>query len=219
MPDDLIDLRWRTVAPGLAGDGLDPLDEGERARAARFRFDDDRHLYIAAHALLRRTLSERGPLPPAAWRFTAGPNGKPELAEPSFGLTFNLTHCRGFAACAVARGTVLGIDAEVPGGRFDADLPAAVLTPPELTLLDATDDREGAFLALWTLREAYVKARGTGLSEPFERYRADLDPPRVIPVPGDECPWRAWQARLGPAIVALVSDGGLPIRCREATSP
>ena len=61
------------------------LDKTEQARAERFRFAEDREIYVAAHALMRTLLSRFCPLPPSAWRFIAAPTGKPEI-HPDMGV-------------------------------------------------------------------------------------------------------------------------------------
>ena len=101
--------------------------------------------------------------PPSAWRFVAGPTGKPEVA-PAFArskLHFNLSHTRGLVACAVGFDYDLGIDAEAVdgGGPKDELGPATTFfAPDEAALLRglAEDQRRRAFVRIWTLKEAGV---------------------------------------------------------------
>ena len=92
----------------------------EVARLNNFRFEDDRRMFLAAHALVRCTLSAYCDVPPADWRFTVGPHGKPCIQAPVIAtpLNFNLAHTRGLAVCAVsvAHGLV-GVDVECADGR------------------------------------------------------------------------------------------------------
>lgn len=141
------------------------LDAAELAQAARLRFAEDRRDHLAAHALLRRTLSVLAPCDPAAWVFARGPGGKPQLAVGG-PLVFNLSHTRGWVACAVARGGAVGVDVERVRDAPDlVALAQAHFSPPECAALQACApaDRAAHFAALWTLKEACAKGLGTGI--------------------------------------------------------
>lgn len=101
--------------------------------------------------------------------FKSNPNGKPYLANQGIDLQFNLSHTDGLVACVVVRDGDCGIDVEAV--RSDLDLPAAVLAPSEQRLLAEapSSTRAELFFRLWTLKEAYVKARGLWFSLPVER--------------------------------------------------
>jgi 4'-phosphopantetheinyl transferase len=147
------------------------LDAEERARMERFLFERDRRLYLAAHVLLRRTLSRHAGVDPAAWRFTAEDGGKPVLAGPAPvpPLRFNLSHCRGLVGCAVARDREIGVDVEAVA-EMPHDLIDRISSPAEAAALRALPAaaQPERFFTLWTLKEAYVKARGLGLALPVE---------------------------------------------------
>lgn len=157
------------------------LDDSERARAARFHFERDRQAYFAAHALARVTLSGQAPRPPSSWRFASNVHGKPEVlcetgAPP---LRFNLSHTRGLVAVALTLEHDVGIDVElVDGKRFSFDLAARTFAPEEVDLLRTTPaaDQPAALFAIWTLKEAVIKAMGRGLSMPLADFALSLDP-------------------------------------------
>jgi 4'-phosphopantetheinyl transferase len=115
LPEGTVEVWLLTVPRWPVDIGLDLLDPHERARWGGFRFDEDRRLYGAAHALLRNALSHYSAVDPRDWRFEAGPYGRPELtgALAALGLRFNLSHTRGLAACAVTRNHTVGIDVEL----------------------------------------------------------------------------------------------------------
>ncbi|HZH02911.1 MAG TPA: 4'-phosphopantetheinyl transferase superfamily protein [Myxococcaceae bacterium] len=147
------------------------LSPEERERHGRFRFPEDRQEYLAAHALLRVTLSQYAPVPPNVWRFRTGTYGRPELAGPAAvpPLRFNLSHTAGLVACAVAQSRDVGIDVErVDRGTRALEVAERTFAPSELRdLLDLPEKlRAERFIRAWTLKEAYVKARGVGLSLP-----------------------------------------------------
>mgnify|MGYP001358437678 CR=1 FL=1 len=152
------------------------LSSEERARADRFRFHDDRRDYIAAHDLLRRSLSKYAPTPPGEWAFAVEPGGRPSLrlaperVAADADLTFSLSHAHGFVACAIARGVSVGVDVERVDRTLDfAELGRTVWSPSEVASLLASDEAARASSAIerWTLKEAYAKATGLGLSTPL----------------------------------------------------
>jgi 4'-phosphopantetheinyl transferase len=209
-------LRWIQPEAASAADLADwttILSAEERDRAARFRFDADRVAFIAAHALKRRMLSEQAGLPPTAWRFVAGPAGKPEL-DPAHGLPwlrFNLSHARSLVACAVAVGDDIGVDVESLDRRPPAaGLAARWFAPEENALLGTLPEpgRTEAFLKLWTLKEAFVKATGDGIALGIERVVFALDPPcllRAPPETGAAAAWRVLQIAPEPRHVLSVA--------------
>lgn len=166
------------------------LDVAEQAAAARFRFAADRHAYIAAHALARQMLSAAGGLPPEAWRFTRTAAGKPEL-EAAHGmpwLRFNLSHTRTLVACATTARDDLGLDVEdVARAPASPALAQRYFAAEEAALLAALpqDRRHEAFLRIWTLKEAFVKATGAGIALGLDRFAVALDPPRLCRLPAE----------------------------------
>ena len=158
----------------------------ERERFHRFHFERDRQSYLLAHGLLRLALSQYRSVHPRDWTFEPDINGKPFLASPSSQpLKFNLTHSRGIVACAISERMDVGIDAEHMGRTSShMDIAKAVFAPAELALLEQTPEtgRAELFFSYWTLKEAYVKARGLGFSIPLHRFAFFVDisrPPRI----------------------------------------
>ncbi len=188
------------------------LSPAERARQARFRRPADRRTYAIAHALLRRSLSRLArdagaDVAPSAWRFRAGPWGKPELAAPEVPalphVAFNLSHAPGLTACAVQRqDESTAHEPQAPGVGVDVEFvervadPGALgrrfFAPPEAAWLpaDPADPRfpevRRRFFTLWTLKEAYVKARGLGFHLPLSRFTVGGagELPLTAPAPG-----------------------------------
>ena len=160
---------WHVMTDELA------LDDGalrrflapdEVARADRFRFGRDASRSVRRRWLLRRLLAAYG-ADPGTDAFATGPHGKP---EPPAGATvrFNASSSGSLAVVAVSRDTPLGVDVErlrtIANGAL---LAKATMTASELAELATARDDEAygvAFLRLWTLKEAFMKAHGTGLS-------------------------------------------------------
>jgi len=150
------------------------LSLGELRRAKRYRSPADRRDYIVAHCLLRDALAVALDTCPRALRFSPSANGKPYLvvrkpAYPSGSpFSFSLSHARGLVACAIASGSSsVGVDVEGPARRI-ATPPIAerYFTRSEVMHLRRCDPRRRntRFLELWTLKEAFGKATGQGLT-------------------------------------------------------
>jgi 4'-phosphopantetheinyl transferase len=157
------------------------LDEEAVERLGRLVVPEDRRDHAAAHALLRRALTAIAPdVEPAQWRFVRAESGRPSVpAELTGGrpISFSLSHTRGLVACAVSAGAAVGVDAEVAPRRGNLDRVArqACSTDERAQLLAlAPADRARRFLDLWTLKEAYLKARGVGITVPLQHVSFDL---------------------------------------------
>lgn len=193
-----------------------PAAEGEQAE--RFHFDADRAAYVAGHAVLRRVLRAR--LDGAEPAIAAGAFGRPELAPPQQGdppLSFNLTHIRGFAACAIYQGAPVGIDAEdIRRPAAIAEIAARWYAPGERRLLARLPEARRAemFFRIWTLKEAILKASGLGLRLDLRQFSVDPESGRAE-VPdslGIPTSWRLAELAPLPHIrVALAVPGSGPL--------
>lgn len=181
-------------------DWLAVLDAEEFVRWSRFRLANDRASFAAAHTLKRLAIASLLQIPPASLCFDIDHFGKPRLLDGE-SWRFNLSHTSGAVALAVAPGTELGVDIEqVDRAVPDEELAAEVCTQPELVALHAMSgaSRLEAFIALWTAKEAVVKAEGLGLSLPLMRVR--LMPTRdaaevVASFGGPVRRWALWYSR------------------------
>ncbi len=180
-------MRWIEVAPNDTAIAAlrHVLDEPEQARADRFRFAEDRDSYIAAHALLRVMLAEQSQSVAAgAWRFRTAPGGKPEI-EPSLGhadLKFSLSHTRGMVACAVGRTHDLGVDVEDCARSMAAvDVAKRYFATAEADLIAdlPAHARNAMFFRIWTLKEAYLKAVGQGITAPLGDFAFHFNDPQI----------------------------------------
>jgi 4'-phosphopantetheinyl transferase len=214
----IVIVRWIMLEPGSAAIAAWPLlDASERARADRFRWAADRDPYIAAHALLRATLSRMAGIGAADLRFRTAKSGKPALdpAQALPDLHFSLSHTRGLAACAVGRPHALGIDAEAWRAPAPIELAARYFAPAEARLVaeQAPAERPSTFYRLWTLKEAYLKATGHGLAAPLDSFALSLDPVAIaVATPDSAAPWHFAEFRPGPAhSLALAVQSPRPI--------
>jgi 4'-phosphopantetheinyl transferase len=182
-----------SLAPGAVEELSLLLSGDERRRAARFVFDRDRRDFTAAHALARRALSLVAAIEPQAWRFDVSLHGKPSVVREQAGtpaLAINMSHTHGLVACAVALGRRLGIDVEHVDRCTDRHAIAKrYFSPSELTMLEGCDERTAAtrFIELWTLKESFIKAVGTGLAHGLRSFGFEFRERRqlhFVPPPG-----------------------------------
>jgi 4'-phosphopantetheinyl transferase len=152
------------------------LSPTEVARRQRFKFERHRHGFLIARALVRGTLTRYVPaIPPERWRFVIGAHGRPEI-DPSLGagdLRFNLSHTHGRAVLAVARGDDIGVDVEARDRKGNLrGISTHFFAKPEVASLDGLEGPALAerFFDYWTLKEAYMKARGVGISLGLGRF-------------------------------------------------
>jgi 4'-phosphopantetheinyl transferase len=182
---------------------LGVLDDGERARASRFVRTQDYLAFVAAHALKRLVLAQAIPgRSPVALRFGADSFGKPFLTGPA-ALQFNLSHTTGLTAVAVSP-RALGIDVETRDSSVHfRDAASSVLTAAEHAALERAADWDNAFLALWTAKEAVLKAEGKGLYLPLSGIEVHENRAR-----GPSQSWTLWRSRpTSRHVLALAWDG------------
>ena len=174
-PDDLKDEATALKCARL-------LSEDERARLERFKFDRHRREYLATRAVGRAALSAYAEVAPGDWRFEAGEHGKPAivrasggqaLCEQASGLKFNLSNSMGLVVCAVAHGLEIGVDVEpYTRAKTIEEVAERFFSARELEQLEPLrgEERRERGLTLWTLKEAYMKARGLGMALPTKQF-------------------------------------------------
>ena len=211
---------WHATLDDRLVDRLEPLlSEDERMKAERFRFDKDRNRYIVARGLLRTILASYLHIGPPELRFSYADKGKPNLehSDDNNSLKFNLAHSHEMAIYAISRGRELGVDLEfVRGDLADESVAERFFSPTEVAALRALspDVRRRAFFNCWTRKEAYIKARGEGLSMPLNQFDVSFAPdaPAVLlknhADPNEVSRWSMQAVPMGPAyIAALVVEG------------
>jgi 4'-phosphopantetheinyl transferase len=182
-------------------DGMDRLArvlcDAERIRAERFRFDRDRSRFLARRGILRHILGGYLSAPADELQFCYGRYGKLHLAgEPAHrGLRFSLSHSDGMAVFAFSVGHRVGVDLErVHTSICWEEIAAHALSRWERRQLQSLTPaaRRRAFFTAWTCKEAYVKAKGFGLSFPLDRIDIGLSPVALRRVGGDELEASRW---------------------------
>ncbi len=159
------------------------LSAEERSRYWRFFSPKVRGEFCAAHAMLRLALSRYLPILPSEWQFTYGENGRPYISWPAeTGIYFNLTHTASLVACVISHEPLIGIDVENIEREIGHEAIAErIFSRKELEEFDATATsvKGHYFFTIWTLKEAFTKALGLGLSMPVQELSFHVEPGEV----------------------------------------
>ena len=147
------------------------LSPEERQRQARPSLAKRRREVLLTRALVRSVLSSYTGADPCDWRFGMGERGRPFVEGLPF--DFNLAHTEGLIACLVSDAPSPGVDVEFMSRRGKLDEVAQhFFAQPECEDLLRTGEagKRRRFFDYWTLKEAYIKARGLGLALPLDAF-------------------------------------------------
>jgi len=189
------------------------LTDEERTRHGRFRLDADRDLFLLGRLMARRLVGDALAIAPTAWHWREGPHGRPEIDRPPTPLRFNLSHSGGVVACAIASGHDVGVDVEDLRRTVNRDLVVRCCSPEEVADVDAQGaDWRDRFLTYWTLKEAYLKARGLGIAVhlPDISFSLGADAIRIgflDSLAGTDADWRFRLERVTPHHMLAVAAG------------
>lgn len=227
MHIDVFVASVRAFGARLEDAGL-PLAQGERERAARFHHLSDKWEFVLGRLMARSLLAARAGVPPGTFTFIENAHGRPEIAAPALDspLRFNVSHSGGLVACVLGEAKQVGVDLErLDRPAVDPRVIRRYCSEEEQAALAGMPEalRHERFLQLWTLKEAYVKARGTGLTLPLRQVSFDVG----IEGPGDvrfngmdeEARWMFAHTKLDPRHLLAVAaerepdaDAGLRLR-------
>jgi len=227
LPQDEVHL-WRTTldmaAPGFAK-LWQMLSQDERDRADRYHFEVDRRRAVIGRGYLRLLLGQILDFPANKLQFEYDKFGKPGLMPEKPGLMpkqevplqFNVSHSGDVILIAITMGREVGVDVEKIRTDLDADSIAARFFSANEYKIWATvagPARYEAFFACWTRKEAYLKARGVGLSLPLDQFDVSFLPneePRLLETRPDPTEARRWKIQAlnlsGEYAAALAAPG------------
>jgi 4'-phosphopantetheinyl transferase len=160
------------------------LADTELARANRYRFDDDRRRSIIARAATRRLLGHYLEADPRALVIVEEEHGKPVLLNRE--IEFNASHSGDLVALAFANDTPVGIDVERRRKLHDClALSRRYFSAEEDDIVRSAADADDAFFAIWTAKEAIVKASGKGIrADDLHTFTVPFRDQRLRPVIG-----------------------------------
>jgi 4'-phosphopantetheinyl transferase len=159
----------------------DLLTVDEAERAARFRFEKDRERFIVTHSMLRKLLASYTGISPDQLAFQHNAYGKPSLSSypQKELLRFNLSHSQDLIIYAFTCTRDIGIDIEYRRTDIEHEqLARHYFSPFERAELQSLPPslRQQAFFDCWTRKEAYIKARGQGLSLALASFDVTIQP-------------------------------------------
>jgi 4'-phosphopantetheinyl transferase len=209
---------------------LETLSPDEVARAARFRFEEHRNEYVLTRGFLRHIVGCYSGFAPHLLQFRYNSYGKPTLAAEWGGdrLSFSLSHSRGVAVYALTRDQQVGVNLEYSHQDVEFDQVAELyFSPREISLIRQlpSDKKQDAFFSCWTRKEAYVKARGEGLSldlRSFDVAFAPDQPASLFSVGDDPNKIQRWSlAELSAPVgyTAAFAVGGVAPRIEQCQWP
>jgi 4'-phosphopantetheinyl transferase len=222
LPADEVHL-WRADL-SFPKNGLDTLREllvpEDHDRAARFEQPGLRNQFLFTRAFLRQTLGRYLQVEARELQFRTTRYGKPEISN-SPDIQFNLSHSGKVAVLAIVRGRRVGVDVEQIRGNVDPmELASRFFSPREIGWLQAQPDSErlSSFFVCWTAKEAYLKARGEGLTTPLSSFglvpsegnsRLELE---FYDDPKESRRWSICRLSLGPDLRGAVAVEGTHCR-------
>ena len=157
------------------------LNQEEIDRANRFRQPTSRNQHVVGRGMARRLLGE-DEISPLEIQFGEAVHGKPYVVEPNEAKQpFNIAHTDGLVLCGIggANHELVGVDVEKLGRSTESGLAERFFSEPEVDYLNTKSDEveyQDAFLRVWTLKESFIKAIGTGLQTPLADFAfVDVD--------------------------------------------
>ena len=212
---------WQADASGFARHAsrlTALLSQAGIDKAMRFRHSAQRDRSLLARAVLRDILGRYTDSDPRSLRFLVSPFGKPRLDPDRHADAphFNLSHSGHLVLFAFTKKHEVGVDVEAIRSDVDAmDLARRFFAPMEVKdLLSLPEDsRLNAFFAVWTRKEAYLKARAEGIGSGLQRFAVSVLPGESVRLLCDErfpqAPgqWRLRAVALGAGFAASSAVG------------
>jgi 4'-phosphopantetheinyl transferase len=151
------------------------LNNAEQKRLKQFQFPKDQHRYLVTRALVRNVLSLYiSAIQPQQWKFVSNQNGKPAISNPIFQpLKFNVSHTASVIVMAVTLQNEIGVDIELKSkSSRSMEIADHFFSPDEAAYLNSLPEhlQKERFCELWTLKEAYIKAKGVSLITSFDKF-------------------------------------------------
>lgn len=172
------------------------LGAHEHAKVARLVRPADRANTLMGRLLVRELLAEAVPgTDPADWRILAGEHDRPlpQATDVERVPFVSIAHTDSIVVAALSHAGLVGVDIECASRRAPLAVARRFFSPIESARFEGLDSERSRrlFWRLWTLKEAWLKARGTGITGALNSTTIELDPPRLA-VARDDDP-AAWQ--------------------------
>jgi 4'-phosphopantetheinyl transferase len=145
------------------------LTAADRVRHDRYRFHVDRDMFLVGRVMARALVGRALGVGPLDWEWREGPHGRPEIgnSHTRLSVSFNIAHSAGLVVCAISSDGTVGVDVEHRlRPPVDARMIRRYCAPCEVEDIERQGPAawQDQFLKYWTLKEAYLKARGLGIA-------------------------------------------------------
>ena len=207
---------WLDQEPSTVQAFLEILSPDERVRARKYYFHRDFEHFVVARGVLRDIISRYVNVSSHKIQFLYDQYGKPRLSSCGTPLCFNLSHSGGVALYAISQVQAVGVDIEYARENFSIDeIAGRFFSAYEVETLRALPSalRTVAFFNCWTRKEAYIKARGEGLSHPLDRFSVSIiqgEPVRLLMAddPEETSRWTLMELSAGAGHIASLAVEG-----------
>jgi 4'-phosphopantetheinyl transferase len=203
------------------------LSPDEKQRAERYHYDQHRNEFILSRGTLRLALSSYTGISPELLSFEYSKHGKPSFAatHEARRLQFNLSHTHGMMLLAVVRNRRIGVDIEKIRSDFNVrQIAERFFSLQEQSVLRTVPDEQQyqAFFRCWTRKEAYIKAKGEGMSIPLRDFDVSLDRDSAVlqgtrPDESEARKWKMFDLQIAPdyaATAVIEADSGADLEVR-----
>ena len=200
---------------------LEPLlDPIETKRAERLVFPKRRDEFITQRGILRSILSRYLAQKPEEIQISTSERGKPYL--PTGNIQFNLSHSNNLMICGITSGPRIGVDIQhvYPIDNLERVIPK-ILSPQEIDFLEKTPQRDKLehFFMIWTAKEAFLKALGSGFQSPVNTIQLvrDLRSGSILQVedPSEDCDWFIYELEIEPSYKSFLAVEGREIQVKK----
>lgn len=155
---------------------LEQLPLSEQNRINKYHHQADRQRSLVAQVFIRKKLKRA--LNCNLVNIKRSSNGRPYLCPSThtFSGDFNLSHSEDKIICGFSSNGKIGVDIESIK-PLDLSIIDFCFTQEERKYFNSLQDQERLlfFYKIWTLKEAYVKAIGTGITDSFSHFGFDMD--------------------------------------------
>lgn len=187
----------RIDKPWLLDQYYNLLSQTEQQRWQGIRTEKGKRCFLVSRAMIRTLLGTAIGCPPTALTVTVDTLGKPFIDRPTTRWQFNVSHSHGLVSLALAYNIAVGVDVEYQRRNIETlQLARHFFHPRELQQLEAlpTDEQQQHFFKLWTLKEAYVKAIGSGLTHALDSFGFTLHHPdsKLVMHPSPQSAIHCW---------------------------
>ncbi len=153
-------------------EGIKFISSTKQKKLMKFKHKNSAWSSLIADLLIRTMIIEQTQIKNNDIKFGYGAKGKPFLLNDK-NLQFNVSHSKDIVICAVAQNEI-GVDIEYTKRASKNYLEIAKRFFSQSEYNSVKNDGKDAFFKIWTLKEAYVKAIGTGITIPLKDFSVPL---------------------------------------------